>query len=185
MHVPTGEIAVNVRRNDGSTHGAAEFQRFFLAHWGEVYRLLFRIVGSRAEAEDLLQEAFLRWWRQPAPLPEGVSARAWIFRVATNLAFNHTRDRRRLDARHAEAGLRGSVPSAPPRPDDTLVRKEERERVRAALDRLPDRQARLLLLRHSGLSYREVAEALDLAASSIGTLLSRAEAAFERAYRGR
>jgi RNA polymerase sigma-70 factor (ECF subfamily) len=72
-------------------------------------------------------------------------------------------------------------------PQDEYLRHEERERVRAALARLPERQGKLLLLRHAGLSYAEMAAALEVAPGSIGTLLVRAERAFlveyERAER--
>jgi RNA polymerase sigma-70 factor (ECF subfamily) len=59
---------------------------------------------------------------------------------------------------------------------------EDRDRVRACLAVLPDRQATVLLLRHSGHSYREVATALGVAEGSVGVLLARAERAFRRAY---
>ncbi len=67
-------------------------------------------------------------------------------------------------------------------PQDEYLRREDRARVQAALARLPERQGKLLLLRHSGLSYAEVAMALDVAPGSVGTLLARAERAFLAAY---
>ncbi|PMP85558.1 MAG: RNA polymerase subunit sigma-24, partial [Roseiflexus castenholzii] len=59
---------------------------------------------------------------------------------------------------------------------------EERDQVRAALATMPQRQAHLLLLRHAGLSYAEVAAVLNLAPGSVGTLLARAERAFVAAF---
>src|SRR5918912_871288 len=67
-------------------------------------------------------------------------------------------------------------------PQDELVRSEERALVREVLARLPERQSRLLLLRHAGLSLTEVASALEVAPGSVGTLLVRAERAFANAY---
>jgi RNA polymerase sigma-70 factor (ECF subfamily) len=67
-------------------------------------------------------------------------------------------------------------------PQDEYLRREERERVRAALARLPERAAKLLLLRYAGMSYGEIAGALELAPASVGTLLARAERAFLAAY---
>jgi RNA polymerase sigma-70 factor (ECF subfamily) len=61
-------------------------------------------------------------------------------------------------------------------------RDDERAAVRRALAALPERQAQLLLMRHAGLSYRELAEALGIAPGSVGTSLVRAEAAFEKVY---
>ncbi|MFQ5343804.1 MAG: sigma factor-like helix-turn-helix DNA-binding protein, partial [Anaerolineae bacterium] len=63
------------------------------------------------------------------------------------------------------------------------LRYDERQTVRQVLAGLPPRQAGLLLLRHAGLTYRELAEVLDVVPGSVGTLLARATAAFEQAYR--
>ena len=61
--------------------------------------------------------------------------------------------------------------------------RDERRRVRETLAELPEQQAQLLMLRYAGLSYKELAQALDVAPTSIGTLLARAERAFEARYR--
>ena len=66
-----------------------------------------------------------------------------------------------------------------------MLRAERCERVRLVLAALKPRDAQMLLLRSNGLSYREVAESLGIAATSVGTLLARAEAEFERRYRAR
>jgi RNA polymerase sigma-70 factor (ECF subfamily) len=64
-----------------------------------------------------------------------------------------------------------------------VEKTQERQRVRSALAQMKPRSARLLLLRHTGLSYAEIAAALEIAPGSVGTLLARAEAEFEREYR--
>ena len=69
------------------------------------------------------------------------------------------------------------------RPAEILMQGEERRLVRLALAQMNERQSQLLILRYSGLSYKEVAEALDLAPTSIGPLLLRAEREFEKRYR--
>jgi RNA polymerase sigma-70 factor (ECF subfamily) len=165
----------------------AEFETLFEARFEEVYRLLFRITSSTADAEDLAQETFLRLHdrvfgrggRKPeADPPLG----PWLCRVALNLGYNSVRDRRRLVRRHRWAGARGAVAEAVPPPDEGLAREEERARARQALRELPSRQSRILLLRHSGLSYQEISEVLEVSPGSVGTLLSRAQAAFLKAY---
>jgi RNA polymerase sigma-70 factor (ECF subfamily) len=68
-------------------------------------------------------------------------------------------------------------------PADILARKEERRLTRLALARMNERQSQLLILRYAGASYKEIAAALDLAPTSIGPLLVRAEREFEKRYR--
>lgn len=158
------------------------FEALFLAHYAALYRLLFRIVGTREEAEDLAQEAFLRLSRQRFTPDREHNVRGWLFRVASNLAFNALRSRRRAQTR-SETAFGQTDGAGEADPVSAAVRDDERVAVRRTLAALPERQAQLLLLRHAGLSYREIAEALGLAPTSIGASLARAEAAFEAAWR--
>ena len=145
-------------------------------------------MGTRHEAEDLAQETFLRLFRS---LPQGNFAggragdsahnvRAWLYRVATNLAYNAVRGNRRREQREERASASGPAPQDP---SVVAERSSDCYAVRRVLASLPERQSKLLLLRHAGLSYRELAEALDVAPASVGTLLARAHRAFEAAYR--
>ena len=177
--------------------GEAEFQAFFLDQFEGLYRFLYRMVGSQPEAEDLAQEAFLRFSqevsvrrsaRDPEHRPqgdfeEGGSPRAWLYRVGSNLALNFIRDAKRLRSRHERAGRLDLVRENPERsPAETYERESDRRRVRQVLAGLSVRQSRILLLRHSGLSYQELAEVLAVSPHSVGTLIARAEAAFAAAY---
>ena len=160
------------------------FEALFRTHFGGVYRLVFRIVGSRPEAEDLVQETFVRCYRNGSPTDAAFPIRAWLYRVATNLALNAQPDHGRLRARHERADNVGAVVGDPAcDPVEQIAREEQRTRVRQILDTLHPRQSRLLILRHAGLSYQELAKTLEIAPGSVGTLLARAEAAFEKAYR--
>jgi RNA polymerase sigma-70 factor (ECF subfamily) len=129
-----------------------------------------RVLGSRDEAEDVAQEAFLSFSRSSVPSDE---ARAWLSVAAAHAALNLLRTGRRRSARETAVAVDPVVADVA---EDVLVRAE-RSRVRAALARLPRRQAMALVLRHSGLSYAEVAAALDLSPGSVGTTVRRAESA--------
>ncbi len=158
-----------------------DFDAVFLAHFQAVFRLAYRIAGTREEAEDLAQEAFLRLHRSPKvweTAGEG-QLRAWLYQVVTHLAYNSARGQGRRQRRE-EAAF--DLPADEANPVDLAEQVERRLAVRRALLKLPQKQAQLLLLRHGGLSYKELAETLDLAPGSIGTLLARAEAAFEKVY---
>ncbi len=163
-----------------TTQPEPDFDALFLAHYDGVYRLLYRIVGAREDAEDLTQETFLRLARQRFRGDQEHNVRAWLYRVATNLAYNLLRGEARRARRQQAYGA--SAGEAEVEPTELAARQDERAAVRRALASLPERQAQLLLLRHAGLSYRELAEAVGVAPGSVGTLLARAEAAFEKAY---
>ena len=163
-------------------HAKADFDALFLMHYDGVYRLLYRIVGTRDEAEDLAQETFVRLARQRFGPGREHNLRGWLYAVASNLALNVLRSRGRRQRRE-ETVFRLEDSGGEPDPAVVALRDDERAAVRRTLAALPGRQARLLMLRHSGLSYREIAEALGMAPGSVGTTLACAEAAFEAAWR--
>jgi RNA polymerase sigma-70 factor (ECF subfamily) len=163
-----------VRQGDRSS-----FDELFLRYYSRIYDVVFRLTGDAAEADDLAQEAFIRLYRHP---PEAAGREhnvgGWLYRVAVNLGYNALRAARRRTVYEQAADRESSAD-----PESVTEQHEERLRVRSALAELPPQQAQLLMLRHAGLSYKELAEALDVAPTSIGTLLARAERAFEARYR--
>ena len=156
------------------------FEELFLRHYAAVYRVLYGVVGNAQEAEDLAQETFTALYRQPPRVDGSGSPGAWLYRVAINRAYNALRGKQRLQRRLEWLGW--AQPEQQSDPQDEYLRREERERVRAALARLPERSTKLLLLWHAGLAYAEIAAALQVAPGSVGTLLVRAERAFEATY---
>lgn len=157
-----------------------QFEDIFQRHFSGVHGAVARLVGDADEAEDLTVEAFWRLWRTPGV--EDGSCGPWLYRVATRLGYNALRARRRRSAYEQAAVEQGQMFGTGDDPAGEIERRLERQRVRAVLSRMPARQAQILNLRVSGLSYREIAEALDVKSSSVGTLLARAEAEFEKAY---
>ncbi|MGH2514882.1 MAG: RNA polymerase sigma factor [Ktedonobacterales bacterium] len=162
-------------------HHDASFERLFRQYYGPVRQLLYRMLGDEA-ADDIAQETFLALYNHPPqPRMDEDTIRAWLFRVALNRGYNALRARRRGAANLAEMDT--DVPDSALDPETETLRSEEREYVRAALAMLPERQAKLLLLRQQeGLKYAEIAAILDVAPGSIGTLLVRAERAFQLAW---
>lgn len=155
------------------------FVRLFRAHHARLYRYLQRLSGEPELAADLVQDAFVRLYRRGS-LPD--APEAWLISVALNLLRNasSTRSRRHrlLTAARAE-----EVHSDPlPPPDECATAGDARRRVRSALEHLPVREQRMLLLQTEGYSYRDIAAALELKEGSVGTLLARARRAFLAAY---
>jgi RNA polymerase sigma-70 factor (ECF subfamily) len=99
-----------------------------------------------------------------------------------NLFRNVKSSRSRRGRLLTEARSQGVLADPPPSPEQAALAEESRRRVRAAIDSLPEREGRLLLLRAEGYSYRDIAAALDLNEASVGTLLARARNAFRRCY---
>jgi RNA polymerase sigma-70 factor (ECF subfamily) len=165
------QLLERVRRGDG-----AAFETLFLRYYAQVFRVLHNLLGKE-RAEDVAQETFLTLYHNP-PQIESDRLIAWLCRVAINRGYNILRG----DQRESRRLERAFEPPMQIDPHTEALRAEERAGVRTALARLPERQARLLLLRHAGLSYAEIAAVIDVAPGSVGTLLSRAERAFLAVY---
>jgi RNA polymerase sigma-70 factor (ECF subfamily) len=166
--------------------GIGAFDALFHKHWPLVFRVTLRILGDPDEAEDLSLEVFWRLYRRlqgDTKVSEIRNLRAWLFRSATNSALNELRSQKRRAHYEIQAGVLAHAEDSTENPIEDIERVEERVRVREVLAGMKMRDAQLLLLRYTGFSYKEVAEALDIAVGSVGTLLARAEKAFEDRYR--
>ncbi len=149
----------------------ADLEQVFRAAYPRVVAVAARVLRSRDEAEDVAQEVFVAFGRSSVPAGEALG---WLSVAAAHTALNHLRSGRRRASR--EEAVRDDD-AVSPDIADAVVTVDERRRVRAALARLPRKQAVALVLRHSGLSYAEVAAALDLSPGSVGTTVRRAESA--------
>ena len=162
---------------------SSDFETLFQEHWTRVYRLLQRLVGDPSEAEDLALETFLRLYKQRPEHEDGFNPGGWLYRVATNLGLHSIRSWKRREHYELTAGKYALENARDEAPAEIVVQEEERQQVRKALSRMNKKQSQLLILRHSGLSYKEIASILGLAPASIGPLLVRAEREFEKQYR--
>jgi RNA polymerase sigma-70 factor, ECF subfamily len=170
----------SVKGHSALTSDERTFETLFLEHYAQVYGVLFRLVGDRAEAEDLTLETFWRLWERAPHNADHLGG--WLYRVATHLGYNALRAAKRRTSYEVEAGRFRLEHDSPPDPAQEAERRDERARVREVLSRMRPREAQLLILRHSGLAYKEIAAALGVAPGSIGTLLARAEKEFEKLY---
>jgi RNA polymerase sigma factor (sigma-70 family) len=155
----------------------------FEQHWAPVCKTLRMLVGDWHEAQDLALEAFWRLYSRPPR--DRTNLGAWLHKVATNLGLNAIRARRRRHRYEEEAGALRLQRAALVSPAIEVERRETQEQVRQVLAQMKPRKAELLILRHTGHSYAEIADILGVAAGSVGTLLTRAEKDFERRYRAR
>jgi RNA polymerase sigma-70 factor (ECF subfamily) len=152
-----------------------DLDQIFRRDYQRVVAVAARVLGSRDQAEDVAQEVFLSFGRTSVPAGE---AGGWLSVAAAHTALNLLRSGRRRASREEIAAASDSAVVADVA--EAVVTLEERGRVRAALARLPRTQAVALVLRHSGLSYADVAAALDLSPGSVGTTVRRAESALRK-----
>lgn len=178
--VPLEAILTRARRRD-----PAAFERLVELYQRRLHGFFYRLTGSRDDADDLVQELFLRVVRNIDRYSHAGHFEAWLFRIATNLARDRARRARANPLRVAAEGqadpegrpeaVDGSVTSSP---SDGLEQSEEAERLHAALEALPPGEREVILLRHySDLSFREIAEVLG---TPLGTALARGHRGLSR-----
>jgi RNA polymerase sigma-70 factor (ECF subfamily) len=142
-------------------------QELFDAHAAALYRFAAVLVHHHQDAEDVVQETFLKLLRHLESGGDTTNLRGWLFTVAAHAA----RDRQRWRMRWTAWLPSHEAAVAPARLDDEDGRLRG---ARAALERLPPRDRMLLALRAQGLSYRDIAAAAAIQPASVGRLLARA-----------
>ena len=181
MNVPTDVV-------DQLKTGRApfDFEATFRSQYERIARVIARVVKDRARAEELAVEVFLKLWRNPRARGGGnltnltnlTNVEGWLYRAAVREGLDELRRRTRRTHYERLLGLGRRVPT----PEDVRGAAEQQRKIRLVLAAVEPRQAELLVLRSHGLSYEELASALDLNPASIGTLLSRAQQAFRKEY---
>lgn len=163
-----------------------DFEKTALPQLDAMYGAALRLTRNPAEAEDLVQDAYVRAYRFWHTFKTGTSIKAWMFTILRNTFINrYHRSNRRRSAQHdleAQLGSLGSEaavghPTAKvPGPEAATAQRFTRERIMAALDTIPeDYRTAVMLADLEGLAYKEIAEVMDC---PIGTVMSRI-------YRGR
>jgi len=142
------------------------------------YYAALGLVGSHDDALDLSQEAFARAFRARARIDPERPFFPWLYQIIRRLCFNHTRDRssHRKKLERAQTWLADTtMGERPAHPDADTERREVREIITRAIDRLAPREREVLVLREfEGLAYREIAQ---VAGIPVGTVMSRLYAA--------
>jgi RNA polymerase sigma factor (sigma-70 family) len=155
------------------------FEALFTTEYARVAGIANRVLMDQHEAEDVAQEVFIDFHRLHSANAQ--YAPAWLHRAAAHAALNRLRGSRRRQRR--EVAQATDVTEANDRivdPQKQFEVNEDRRQVREALARLAPKPAAVLVLRASGLSYAEVAQALGVGIGQVGTLLRRAEAALRK-----
>jgi RNA polymerase sigma-70 factor (ECF subfamily) len=171
---------MSLRESTSQHWDEADFRAVFLQHYARIVAILVRLLGDSSQAEEVANDAFWRLYRQPGLQMDG-NVGGWLYRTATNLGIDSLRASHRR-RHHEEAAGRLVQEGKTSSPLDSVLREEKSRRVRAVLASIKPAQAQLLILRTAGLSYKELAEALGVKPSGIGTMLNRAEEEFRDRY---
>jgi len=155
------------------------FRELVLRYETMVYTLAYRMLRAREEAEDAAQEVFLNVFRALPYFRGECTVKTWIYRVAANECITRSKRRRKrqtaateFDEEHPGPTLLDGEASGP----EALERKEQDERVRHAVDDLPEKYRMAVVLHYfEGLSYEEVGEALEIPMNTVKTWLFRAK----------
>jgi RNA polymerase sigma-70 factor (ECF subfamily) len=159
------------------------FEQLVRRHQRRVFNLVYRSVGNVSDAEDLVQEVFLRVYRAADRYRPTARFTTWLYRVTANVVINWLRRRERqpveltrvLGRSEDEATSTVLVDPAKETSLEGLTREELRAEVRRAVESLPPNQRlAVLLFRFEGLSYQEIAETLACSVMAVKSLLSRA-----------
>lgn len=160
-----------------------EVIELFDQHREPLLRYLLSFALRVPDSEDIVQETFLALFQHLRCGKPRQNLRAWLFRVAHNLALKkHQRSRR--DASHipeSAIDVEDSLIDPAPNPEDQFAATQTRKRLMAVLQALPEQNRWCLYLRAEGLRYREIAEVLDMSLSSVSLCLERSLAHMARA----
>jgi RNA polymerase sigma-70 factor (ECF subfamily) len=162
MELTDGAFVERARAGD-----ADAFRVLVERHSRSLFRLAFRMTGNEQDAEDVVQESFLRAYRQLGRFDERASFGTWLYRIATNCALDLVRSRNRRAVRTAAADGEGddpvlTLPSGDPGPERAALSGELRDRVAEAMNGLSATERTAFVLRHfEGMRIEEVSRVLE------------------------
>ncbi len=147
-------------------------------HEQALWRLCYRLLGNRQDAEDAVQETMLRAWRQIEGFRGEAAVKSWLYRIAVNYCTDQLRMRSRRPApasieEMAEQGFEPAAGEADP--ERELERRDRRGRLRQALESLPEEQrVPLILFAQEGMKYEAIAELMQLPSGTVKSRIARA-----------
>jgi len=186
MSDPDVQLMLRVREGD-----ADAFRELFEKHKRAIVNFAYHFIGNRQRAEEIAQDVFLQIYRAAVRYEPTAKFTTWLYRIATNACLNevrrpeHRHPKRPLEHQQDDDRKRAEIafpdPTAVPG-DSALAGRELEAKIHEVLEDLPPNQrAALLMSRVDGLSYLEVADALDTTESAVKSLVFRATATMRKA----
>jgi RNA polymerase sigma-70 factor (ECF subfamily) len=170
------DAAAVARAKAGDKDG---FRSLVERHSRSVFRLAYRLTGNEQDAEDVVQETFLRAYKQLPHFESRASFGTWLYRIAANYSLDLIRSRKRHQAQRAagdeENDAMLSIPTPAPGPDRVAYSAQVEGRISSAMAELSEQERTAFVLRHfEGFSIEEIASTLDLGASAAKHSIFRA-----------
>jgi len=152
---------------------SSEFKLLVMPYSSRLYRMAFRLMNSREEAEDIVQEVYVKLWGMRNQLDKYNSIEALCVRITRNLCLDQLRRRKvNHNAMKADKLREDNYPETP---SENLEKKEDAELLHALISALPEPQRSLVHLRHlEGKEYEEIAEMVNMNVNAIRVSISRA-----------
>lgn len=160
--------------------GKKDLDTLFRAHYGRIARVIGRLVRDQARAEELAVDVFIKWRRNGGE--SGDVSEGWLYRTAVRGAIDEWR---RQTRRERFETLFAAFRRSPPTPLEICEADATQRSVRTVLGSIEPRHAQALLLWGEELSYQEIAAAMELNVTSVGSLLIRAQGTFRKEYEKR
>jgi RNA polymerase sigma-70 factor (ECF subfamily) len=152
------DLAIVARARSGD---ADAFRALVERHSRPLFRLAFRMTGNQQDAEDVVQESFLRAWRQLGRFDDQASFGTWLYRIATNCSLDAMRSRKRRSADSEVEDPALALPAAGPTPERVAMSGEVRQRVAEAMNELSASERTAFVLRHfDGMRIEDVSRVL-------------------------
>ena len=176
MPTPTSELVSKALNNDQKAYG--DIVNRFRA---QIFNFILGMVKNRAEAEDLTQESFIKAFKALDTFNSEYAFSTWLYKIAANNCIDHFRKRRlvtySIDAplKSKNGEMHRDFPDKDERPDTGLISKEKSIQIQKAIDSLPEKYRKAILLRHKeDRSYEEIAKELDIPLGTVKVRLFRA-----------
>ncbi len=157
------------------------FNKIVQRYRGQIYGFIFRMVKNREEAEDLVQETFIKAYRALGSFNTEYAFSTWLYKIATNNCIDHFRKRRlktySLDKpiQSKDGELARDFPDTAQGPETGLISREKTLQIQKAINSLPEKYKQAILLRHArDKSYEEIAKELDLPLGTVKVRIFRA-----------
>jgi len=169
--LPTDKVLVEQIKN----HDEEAFEKLFRRYYSGLHRFLWGYVANNQIAEDLVQEVFVRVWENREELNPAEKIKTYIYKVGRNLAIDHSRHKKVVREWEEEKKALRNVFVLEKKIDDRLHKKLMLKKVKQAIEGLPEKRRVIFILsRYEGMTYKEIAEKLDISVHTVDTQIYRA-----------